>query len=96
MAIEFAGMLQGVTSTQLKTQWDSLTPITRMVDKLRNRRILLVTGDQDDFFRTSHYDQFLKEMPEVKWMRFSAGDHFFSACRKQLVGTVTKWLNSLS
>jgi pimeloyl-ACP methyl ester carboxylesterase len=95
VASEFAGMLQGVTSTQLKTQWDSLTPITRMVDKLHNRRVLLVTGDQDDFFRTSHYDQFLKEMPEVKWLRFLTGDHSFSACRKQLVGTVTEWLNSI-
>lgn len=95
MATEFAGMLQGVTSTQLKTQWDSLTPITRMVDKLHNRRVLLVTGDQDDFFRTNHYNQFLKEMPEVKWLRFLTGDHSFSACRKQLVGTVTEWLNSI-
>ena len=95
MAVQFAGMLQGVTSTQLKKQWDGLTPITRMVDKLRNQRILLVTGDQDDFFPISHYDQFLKEMPEVKWMRFSTGDHSFSACRKQLVEAVTGWLNSI-
>ena len=95
MAIEFAEMLQGVTSTQLKAQWDSLTPITRMVDKLRNQKILLVTGDQDDLFRTSHYDQLLKEMPEMKWLHFSTGNHSFSACRKQLVGTVTEWLNSI-
>jgi hypothetical protein len=88
-------MLQGVTSTQLKTQWDSLPPITKMVDKLRNQKILLVTGDQDDLFRPSHYDQFLREMPEAKWLRFSTGDHSFSACRKQLVEAVTEWLNSI-
>jgi len=92
MATEFATMLQGVTATQLKAQWDRLPSIVSMADRLRNRKILLVTGDQDDLFQPNHYAQFLKELPNVKWHRFPVGDHSFSACRKELVETVLVWL----
>lgn len=95
LAAEFAAMLNGVTATELKAQWDRLSPIVKMVDGLHNRKILLVTGDQDDLFRPNHYERFLKELPDVRWRRFSVGDHSFSACRKELVQTVLEWLNGV-
>jgi dipeptidyl aminopeptidase/acylaminoacyl peptidase len=91
-ATEFAGMLQGVTATELKAQWERLPSIVSMADRLRNRKILLATGDQDDFFHPDHYVQFLKEVPNAEWRRFPVGDHSFSACRKELVETLLKWL----
>jgi hypothetical protein len=95
MATEFATMLQGVTAEQLITQWDRLPPIVNMVDSLRDRKILLVTGDQDDLFRPNHYERFVK-LPDVRWHRFPVGDHSFSACRKELIELVLKWLNGVS
>jgi dipeptidyl aminopeptidase/acylaminoacyl peptidase len=92
MATEFAGMLQGVTAAQLREQWDRLPPILSMIHKLHNRKILLITGDLDELFHPSHYQPFVNELPNVKWHRFSNGDHSFSLCRKELVETVLQWL----
>jgi len=95
MATEFATMLQGVTAEQLKAHWDHLPPIVEMADSLRNRKILLVTGDQDDLFRPNHYERFVNNLPNVRWHRFPIGDHSFSACRNELVETVLEWLNRI-
>ena len=89
---EIVTFVQGVTGAQLNDEYDRLPPITKMTEKLRNRKILLVTGDQDKTFQSNHYQQFVKQLPEVRWHRFSVGDHYFSACRKELVETVLAWL----
>jgi len=91
-ATEFATMLQGVTAEQLRQQWEHLPPIARMISTLRDRKILLVTGDQDDFFHPNHYESIVSKLPNVRWHRFPIGDHSFCACRKELVETVLQWL----
>lgn len=91
-ATEFATMLQGVTAEELKTQFDHLPSVVSMVDKLQDRKILLVTGDKDARLGPDHYLQFMKGTPHAKWQRFPNGDHFFSTCRKELVKTVLEWL----
>jgi dipeptidyl aminopeptidase/acylaminoacyl peptidase len=92
MATEFAAMLQGVTAAQLREQWDRLPPILNMRHKLHNRKLLLITGDLDELFPPNHYHPLVNELPNMKWHRFSNGDHTFSLCRKQLVETVLQWL----
>ena len=95
MATEFATMLQGVTAEQLRRQWEHLPSILNMVSSLRSRKILLVTGDQDDLFRPNHYESFVSKSPNVRWQRFPIGDHSFCTCRKELVRTVLEWLTGL-
>ena len=92
MASEFASMLQGITSEQLKVQWDHLPPIVSIAASLRDRKILLVTGDQDDLFRPTHYELLASKLPNMRWRRFPTGDHSFCACRKELLETVLEWL----
>jgi len=89
---EMATFLQGVTGAQLKDQFDRLPSIIRMIAGLRDRKILLITGDLDGLLPPSHFQQFVKELPEVRWRRFAPGDHYLSACRKELVETVLGWL----
>jgi dipeptidyl aminopeptidase/acylaminoacyl peptidase len=96
MATEFTTMLQGVTPEQLRRQWEHLPPIANMVSSLRDREILLVTGDQDDFFRPNQYVSFVSKLPNVMWQRFPIGNHSFCACRKELVKTVLEWLTRVT
>ena len=95
MATEFATMLQGVTTEQLRLQWAHLPPIVNMTPSLRGRKILLVTGDQDEFFRSDHYESFVSKLPNVRWHRFPIGDHSFCACRKELVEIILEWLSGI-
>jgi len=92
LATESAAMLQGVTAAQLIEQWNRLPPILNMINKLQNRKILLITGDLDELFHPNHYQPFVNELPNVKWQRFSNGDHSFTRCRRELVETVLQWL----
>jgi dipeptidyl aminopeptidase/acylaminoacyl peptidase len=89
---EMAAFVQGVTGAQLKDQFDRLHSIMKMTAGLRDQKILLITGDLDELLPPNHFLQFVKELPEVRWHRFPAGDHYLSACRKQLVETVLGWL----
>lgn len=91
-AKEYAAMLHGISGEELRAQWSSLPPIPTLADELRGRRILLITGDQDEFHRPDHYQSFLNEMPHIEWCRFALGDHSFSACRKELVEKALQWL----
>jgi dipeptidyl aminopeptidase/acylaminoacyl peptidase len=95
MATEFAGMLQGVSAVQLKDQWACLKPIMNVTEELRDRRILLITGDLDELFHPNHYEHFVKELPNVRWRRLARGDHSFSGCRKELVEAVLQWLDEV-
>jgi len=96
MAAEFASMLNGVTAEQLKLQWEHLPPITDMASSLSNRKILLLTGNQDDFFHPNHYESFVNKLPNVRWHKFPLGDHSFCACRKELVQIALEWLTKVT
>lgn len=89
----FARMLNGISASNLKAQWDSLPSILGMAEELRNKSILLATGDGDEDFPPSHYVKFTNALPRIRWERFPDGDHSFSACRKHLVQAVITWLN---
>lgn len=92
---EMARFLQGVTGAQLKDQFDRALSIMEMAGKLRDRRILLITGDLDGLLPPDHFRQFVKELPAVRWQRFPLGDHYLSACRREVVETVLGWLRGV-
>ena len=89
---EFAGMLTGVTGTELKAQWDALPSIHTMQADLNHRSILLITGDSDELFPPSHYESLVNELGELTWERIADADHVFSTARKQLVDITVNWL----
>lgn len=89
---EIAAFVQGVTGAQLKDQFDRSPSIMKVAGNLRDRKILLITGDLDDLLPPNHFRQFVNELPGVTWRRFPLGDHYLSACRKELVETVMGWL----
>jgi hypothetical protein len=95
LADEFASMLQGVSASQLREQWARLPSILTMVDRLRNRNILMVTADRDELFTPHHYEQIVEALPELTWRRFAEADHSFSAYRTPLVETVLRWLDKV-
>jgi len=92
---EIASFVHGVTGAQLKDQFGRLPSIMEATSKLRNRRILLITGDIDELFPPDHFRLFVKEVPTVRWQRFPLGDHYLSACRKEVVETVLAWLKEV-
>lgn len=89
---EFASMLHGVTSSQLKTQWSTLIPVTTIVEQLKQRHLLLITGDQDEIFPPKHYADFGKLLGTMTWMRKEEADHQFSTCRPWLRETILSWI----
>lgn len=92
MADEFAGMLAGITGSELLEQWRRLESLTSHLPALADTPLLLVTGDRDDLFPLSHYTGFAAALPHLQWARHPEGDHSFSTCRSWLVRTVTEWL----
>jgi dipeptidyl aminopeptidase/acylaminoacyl peptidase len=94
LATDFATMLNGVTPEALAAQWNSLTPLQNLTDKLSGRDILLVTGDEDELFAPSHFQPLVEALPALTWHRFAEGDHAFSTCRRAVVQRVVEWLNA--
>ena len=94
LAVEYASMLNGVTSSELQSQWAALPPIPSMQPQLTGRPVLLVTGEQDTLFPPSHQQLLVKVLTGLKWMRLADGDHSFSRCRRQLVKIVVDWLTA--
>ena len=92
LAEEFAGMLRGITGSELLDQWRRLEPLAGHLQALATRPLLLVTGDRDDLFPLAHYTDFAAALPHLRWARHPEGDHSFSLCRPWLVRTVTDWL----
>ncbi|MBV8201402.1 MAG: prolyl oligopeptidase family serine peptidase, partial [Acidobacteria bacterium] len=92
LAAEFAGMLHGVSGTELLAQWQGLEDLTGHFGALAERPVLLVTGGRDELFPPSHYTAFAAALPGALWISHPEGDHAFSACRPWLVETVTDWL----
>ncbi len=91
-SIEWAGMLNGITSEQLKHEWAHLTPIRTMTNRLIDRNILLISGGQDTLFPISHHQPLVDLLPKIHWTRLTDGDHTFNTCRRQLVNVVIEWL----
>ena len=89
---EWAGMLDGITGAQLKSQWEGLTPAESAAERLRNRPILLLTGAHDSIFPPSHYPPLIAAIPTVEWHEFDNGDHGLSLCRRDMVGLTVNWL----
>lgn len=89
---EMATFMRGVTGAQLKDQFDRLPSIMKVTAGLNDRKILLITGDLDELLPPNHFRQFVKDLPEVTWHRLPPGDHYLSACRKELVEIVMGWL----
>ena len=96
LAEEFAQMLQGTTAKELVKEWDNLTPLEKVSDGLRGRRVLLITADLDELFPPSHYESFVKGLPSLKWKRMTDADHSFCSCRSELVERVVRWLRGIS
>ncbi len=92
LAVESAAMLRGVSADELQRQWATLPPIGSLVNQLRGRRILLITGERDELFAPAHFVSLVSWLPEIKRRHFAEGDHSFSLCRPQLVQTVVNWL----
>jgi len=93
---EIAAFVHGATGAQLRDEFSRLPSIMETIGKLRDRRILLMTGDLDGLLPPDHFRQFIKELPAVRWQRFPLGDHYLSACRKEVVETVLAWLKEVS
>jgi len=90
---EYAAMLHGISAEQLRTQMGMLPSVLSFAEGLRERKILMITADEDAFFRPEHYQSFSELMPHVKWFRFASADHSFCAYRKQLIEKVMNWLS---
>ena len=89
---EWAGMLDGITGAQLKSQWERLPPVESAAEGLRNRPILLLTGAHDSIFPPSHYPALIAAIPTVEWHEFGNGDHGLSLCRQDMVELTVNWL----
>jgi fermentation-respiration switch protein FrsA (DUF1100 family) len=92
MANEFAGMLSGVSGSDLLAQWSVLESLSGYFRELASRPLLLVTGDRDELAPPSHFSEIVAALDDVDWIRNPEGDHSFSTCRPWLVETVTDWL----
>lgn len=90
----FAQILQGVTANQLKAQWAQLPPVTKVIQLLQDRNVLLITGEKDDIFPPKHYKFLGKSLKKMKWIRKSGADHQFSNCRPWLRETIISWLQT--
>ncbi|HZY44984.1 MAG TPA: prolyl oligopeptidase family serine peptidase [Anaerolineae bacterium] len=93
-SIEWARMLNGITSEQLKHEWDHLPPVHAFKDQLIDRNILLISGSQDTLFPISHHQPLVDLLPKIHWTRLTDGDHTFNTCRRQLVNVVIEWLSN--
>ena len=85
-------MLIGVTSKELKSQYEALTPIETKAEQLRNRSILILTGRQDEVLHPQHYSPLMEVCPNIEWREFSNGDHALSLCRQEVVQRTVDWL----
>lgn len=91
---EFATMLQGITGSELQSQWNSLVSIESRTEKLHHLPILMITGREDDLFPPEHYAPFVEALPTIEWHELANGDHAFSECRQEIVRLTLNWLNS--
>ena len=91
---EFASMLQGITGSELQSQWNSLISIESLTEKLRHFPILMITGRKDDLFPPEHYAPLVEALPTIEWHELVNGDHAFSECRQEIVRLTLNWLNS--
>lgn len=89
---EFARPLSGTTPAKLKRELRQLAPLTSFAAQLRERRVLLVTADRDEYFPPASYADFLRAAPWAEWLHFSRADHVFLAGREKLVRDVVSWL----
>jgi pimeloyl-ACP methyl ester carboxylesterase len=94
LAEEFAAMLHGVTASDLLRQWETLPNAAELAPALADRPLLLLTADRDELFPPSHYDELVRRLPHLTWVRRVDADHGFSGCRPWLVETVCDWLVS--
>lgn len=92
---EFAKMLHGVTVSQLQIQWSKLIPATSAIKQLKDRNLLLITGEKDESFPPKHYTLFGKSLNTMTWVRKEEADHQFSTCRPWLRETVCSWITNV-
>ena len=92
---EFAGMLNGISGEELQSQWDGLPPVEAKARRLRNRRVLIMTGGKDDIFPPRHFQPLMKAVPTIEWQEFPHGDHSLSRCRQEAVQHIRDWLVSV-
>lgn len=92
MFAEFARMLHNVTGRQLQGLWRDLPPVESQADQLRNRPVLILTGEKDDVFPPHHYPPLKEAVPTIEWHEFSDGDHALSLCRQEAVRRSVDWL----
>jgi len=85
-------MLQGITASELKAQWNALPSIEDSASDLADRPILMLTGGQDEAFAHDHYLPLVDALPTIEWDEFSEGDHSLSLCRTKVTGRAVPWL----
>jgi dipeptidyl aminopeptidase/acylaminoacyl peptidase len=89
---EWAGMLDGISGAQLKSQWEGLSPAESAAEGLRNHPVLLLTGVLDNIFPPGHYPPLIAAIPTIEWHEFANADPAFSLCRRELVERTVSWL----
>ncbi|MDX1601205.1 MAG: alpha/beta fold hydrolase [Anaerolineales bacterium] len=92
MANEFARSLDGTTGDKLQQEWLDLTPITAYTAQLVDTSILLVSGDQDEYFSPAHFRPLDEALADLRWVRFPTADHVFSQVRPGLCHLVRGFL----
>jgi pimeloyl-ACP methyl ester carboxylesterase len=88
---EWAGMLDGISGAQLKSQWEGLPPAESAAEGLRNHPVLLLTGALDNIFPPTHYPPLIAAIPTIEWYEFANGDHALSLCRRETVELTVNW-----
>ncbi len=88
---EYAQSVRVPSAEALVTEWQLMTPLASVADRLADMPILLVTADRDELFPPAHYAA-LPKLPRLTHVRFPHADHIFSDVRPGLRHLVGSWL----
>jgi uncharacterized protein len=89
---EYSGHLSGTTPDKLRLELGQVEPIAAFAERLRDRKLLLLTADKDELFAPESYADFQRAAPWAEWRRFPRADHAFLIGREKLVRTIVPWL----
>ncbi|MDA8793178.1 prolyl oligopeptidase family serine peptidase [Bacteriovoracaceae bacterium] len=88
----FADYLLGVDKVGLYKQWGQLPSVLEFSEQLKQKNILLLTGDRDEIFPPEHYIKLSKICSNIHWQRHEEADHIFSGQQYWLVEKSIEWL----
>lgn len=88
---EYAQSVRVSSTDSLVAEWQSMTPLASVAERLADMPILLVTADRDELFPPAHYAA-LPMLPRLTRVRFPHADHIYSDVRPGLRHLVGSWL----